>query len=472
MLENLSAAKIVSLVTSKEIKTTEVVDYYLSQIKKYNPKLNAIVSLKKEEQIKIEANNFKNSSDKIGLIPGMPLAIKDITDAKGFPTTFGLPEYKNNIASKNSILVERLINQGAIIIGKTNTPELAVGGHTMNKIFGSTANAYDTSKSAGGSSGGAATAVAASLVPFADGTDMMGSLRNPPAFSNLYGFRPTPGVIPEDRSDFKKNYPILQSAGCIAKTPNELALFLDAIAGKHGLDPISFDLTSSFRDKEFSDSEFLNLKIAWLGDMQGQYKFESGIIELCENKLQLLEKNSIKIEYLNPELDTEQLWECFTTLRSKIQYEDYSKMELISLENLSIPPRWEYDSGKKIKNQDFHKSMILRGDYTKIINSLFLRFDFLVLPAAQMFPFDKNLPFPKKLGTMEFDTYHRWLEVVILSSLFSLPTVTVPVGFSETGLPMGMQIIAKKGDDLNLIAFAKRYEELFRFSKFKPKNLD
>ena len=118
----------------------------------------------------------------------------------------------------------------------------------MNKIFGSTANAYDTSKSAGGSSGGAATAVAASLVPFADGTDMMGSLRNPPAFSNLYGFRPTPGVIPEDRSDFKKNYPILQSAGCIAKTPNELALFLDAIAGKHELDPISFDLTSSFRD--------------------------------------------------------------------------------------------------------------------------------------------------------------------------------------------------------------------------------
>ena len=173
MLENLSAAKIVSLVTSKEIKTTEVVDYYLSQIKKYNPKLNAIVSLKKDEQIKIEANNFENSSDKIGLIPGMPLAIKDITDAKGFPTTFGLPEYKNNIASKNSILVERLINQGAIIIGKTNTPELAVGGHTMNKIFGSTANAYDTSKSAGGSSGGAATAVAASLVPFADGTDMM-----------------------------------------------------------------------------------------------------------------------------------------------------------------------------------------------------------------------------------------------------------------------------------------------------------
>ena len=206
--------------------------------------------------------------------------------------------------------------------------------------------------------------------------------------------------------------------------------------------------------------------------MQGQYKFESGIIELCENKLQILEKNSIKIEYLNPELDTEQLWECFTTLRSKIQYEDYSKMELISLENLSIPPRWEYDAGKKIKNQDFQKSMILRGDYNKIVSSLFSRFDFLVLPAAQMFPFDKNLPFPKKLGTMEFDTYHRWLEVVILSSLFSLPTVTVPVGFSEIGLPMGMQIIANKGNDLNLIAFAKRYEELFRLSKFKPKNLD
>jgi len=201
MLEDLSAEKIVSQILLKQITVEEVVTHFLERINKFNDSLKAIVSLKDEKIIREEAKNKKLqklNEYQEKLLFGLPLAVKDLFDVKGLPTSYGLPEFKNNLATKNSIIVERLINHGAIIIGKTNTPELGVGSHTTNKLFGVTANAYDTTKSAGGSSGGAASAVAASLVPFADGSDMMGSCRNPAAYANLYGFRPTPGLIPEN----------------------------------------------------------------------------------------------------------------------------------------------------------------------------------------------------------------------------------------------------------------------------------
>ena len=179
---------------------------------------------------------------------GLPLACKDLFDIKGIPSTYGFPPYKNNIAKKNSLIVDRLINNGAIIIGKTNTAELGVGGHTTNRLFGPTSNPYDFSKSSAGSSGGAGAAVAAGLIPFADGTDMMGSCRGPAAFANIYGFRPTTGLIPTDRSNEKNlsKLTVLTSPGCFAKSPEEMSVLLDCIVGSDPLDPLSFDIDGSF----------------------------------------------------------------------------------------------------------------------------------------------------------------------------------------------------------------------------------
>ena len=243
MFENKSVHEIISIIHKKEVSVKEVVSFYLDRIKKFNSSLNAIVSIKDEEKIIKEAKDKDENFDKNKPLLGLPLAPKDLLDVVGFPTTYGFPGYKNYFPKKNSLIVDRLVDAGAIIIGKTNTAELGVGGHTTNRLFGETSNPYNLSKSAGGSSGGAGVAVAANLLPFADGTDMMGSCRTPAAYTNIYGFRPTPGLIPDYRTNSKKDkLPILSTPGCMARTPNDLSIILDNVSGEHKSDPYSFSL--------------------------------------------------------------------------------------------------------------------------------------------------------------------------------------------------------------------------------------
>ena len=474
MLENLSADKIVSNIIEKKISAEEVTDYYLQRIKRYNPVINAIVSLKDEEEIKAEAKEkdfAKNSDNKLKLLYGLPLAVKDLFDVKGIPTTYGIKEFKNNIPTKNSLIVDRLINHGAIIIGKTNVPEFAVGAHTNNKLFGPTANVYDTNNSAGGSSGGSAAAIAAELVPMSDGSDMMGSCRIPAAFANIYGVRPTPGLIPVERNVRQKiDLPHLSTTGCLARTPNDMSLMLDAISGKHPSDPLSFDLHSTFTNSNLSEFQFSKVKIGWLGDIQGQYLFELDILELCEKALQTLEKHKLQVELLKINMKTNIIWDSWTTLRASILYQDIIDMKFENISGMHPGIAWEHHKGQNITDDDISNALKQRNICMNEIDNLFNKFDFLTLPAAQIFPFNKETEYPKKIGNTELDTYHRWMEVTTLASLLGLPTISVPVGFNKKGLPMGMQIIAKKGKDLELVAFAKKYEEIFLFSKYKPKD--
>ena len=468
MLEKLSAEEIVSHIISKQITAEEVIEHYLNRINRFNDSLNAIVSLKDEEIIRDEAKRLKqNNKDSDKLLFGLPMAIKDLTDVEGLPTTYGLTEYRNNFPSKNSIIVDRLIDQGTIIIGKTNTPELGLGSHTTNKLFGPTANIFDQNKTAGGSSGGAATAVGASLVPFADGSDMMGSCRNPAAYTNLYGFRATPGLIPEYRNmKIDKQFPLLTTPGCLTRSPAEMALLLDAIAGKHSSDPFSFDPQSSFREHQINDDDFSKLKIGWLSNMGGAYKFEDGIIDLCETALDDLDKTELQVAHLKSEINSTVLWDSWTTLRSKNIFNYLNEMKLDMHEELGLPVRWEYEKGSGITSNDIQISLGQRSECKNIVEKLFMNFDFLVMPSAQVFPFDKELKYPEEISEYKLDTYHRWMEVVTLASLLGLPTISVPVGFNKNGLPMGMQIIGKKGDDLRVVSFAKKYEEIFNFSEY------
>ena len=468
ILKDLPVEQILSLINSKEISIDEVVEYYLERIKKFNHSLNAIVSLKSEEKIREEARNKKLHKTKEGkekLLFGLPLAVKDLTDVKGLPTSYGLPELKNNIANQNSIIVDRLINHGAIIVGKTNTPEFGIGSHTKNKLFGVTANVFNSSKSAGGSSGGAASAVASSMVPFADGSDMMGSCRNPAAYANLYGFRPTPGLIPEKRDLKPENTsPVLSTLGCMAKTPDDMALFLDAVSGKDSADPYSFNILSSFREHIIKDEEFSKLTLGWPSDLIGNYQIDPGIIGMCEKALHNLENVKIKVIHLESKIKSEDLWNSWTTLRAKNNFDDLNEMNLQNPEDLGFPVKWEYQRGKEINSNDIDIALSQRIAFINKVDKLFKDLDFLVMPSAQIFPFNKELDYPKEINGNNLDTYHRWMEVVILVSLLGLPSISVPIGFNNEGLPMGMQIIGKRGDDLKVVAFAKRYEEIFTFS--------
>ena len=469
MLNNQSIKEIQKSIYSRQISIKEVVEYYLDRIEKLNPNLNAIVLQKDRKLIIKEAIEKDKAREVDKPLNGLPIAIKDLTDVVGFKTTYGYPGSKDNEPKKNSLFVNRLINKGAIIIGKTNTAELGVGGHTINRLFGPTSNVYDLSKSAAGSSGGASSAVAAGLLPFADGTDQMGSCRGPAAYANIYGFRPTPGLISADRSGQNLDLPILTTPGCFARNPNDMSILLDEIVGSDSLDKISFDLNGSFKNQIISDKEFSAFKIGWLSNMNGEYNIEKEILDICEIKLRKLEKINIKVEELKPKINNDYLWKSWTTLRAKSIYEDTLAMNISDINSMTYQAIWEFNKGKEIKSKDLVLALDQRQQCLNQINLIFKNFDFLALPSAQVFPFDKNLQFPKEINNIKLDTYHRWLEIFILSSLLELPTITIPVGFNKDGMPMGMQIIGRNKDDLKLFSFAIKYEEAFNYSKNKPR---
>ena len=469
MLNNQSIKEIQKSIYSRQISIKEVVEYYLDRIEKLNPNLNAIVLQKDRKLIIKEAIEKDKAREVDKPLNGLPIAVKDLTDVVGFKTTYGYPGSKDNEPKKNSLFVNRLINKGAIIIGKTNTAELGVGGHTINRLFGPTSNVYDLSKSAAGSSGGASSAVAAGLLPFADGTDQMGSCRGPAAYANIYGFRPTPGLISADRSGQNLDLPILTTPGCFARNPNDMSILLDEIVGSDSLDKISFDLNGSFKNQIISDKEFSAFKIGWLSNMNGEYNIEKEILDICEIKLGELEKINIKVEELKPKINNDYLWKSWTTLRAKSIYEDTLAMNISDINSMTYQAIWEFNKGKEIKSKDLVLALDQRQQCLNQINLIFKNFDFLALPSAQVFPFDKNLQFPKEINNIKLDTYHRWLEIFILSSLLELPTITIPVGFNKDGMPMGMQIIGRNKDDLKLFSFAIKYEEAFNYSKNKPR---
>ena len=468
MLENKNIQEIITHIHKNELQVKEVVQYYLDKIKKLNPSLNAIILQKDEKKIINQAEEKDNLKDKSKPLFGLPIAIKDLSDVIGIPTTYGFPGSKNNFPKQNSLFVDLLINNGAIVIGKTNSAELGVGGHTINRLFGPTSNVYNLNKSAAGSSGGAASAVAAGLLPFADGTDQMGSCRGPAAYSNIYGFRPTPGLIASSRLSHNSKLPILTTPGCFSKNPQDMSIFLDVIVGKNSSDQYSFNLDGTFKDTFIKENELSKIKIGWLSNMNSKYNIENGILEMCEESLKKLNSENILIENLKPNLNVDVLWDSWTTLRAKSIYDDTVNMGIKDIDSMTFQAIWEYKKGSAINSENIELALTQKKKCLQQINKIFENFDLLTLPSAQIFPFDKQIQYPTEINKVKLDTYHRWLEVFILSSLLDLPTITVPVGFNKNNLPMGMQIIGKKGDDLKVFAFAKKYEEIFKYSNITP----
>ena len=365
MLENFSVHQIISKIKKREIKIVEVLNFYLDRIKKFNPKLNAIIShideTKITEEAKLKDENFNSDNDKDDIY-GLPIAVKELFDIKNEVTCYGYKELLKNIPKQDSLLVDNY-RKNTILIGKTNLSEFAVGCHTTNRVYGATSNVYDHSKSAGGSSGGAAAAVAANLIPFADGTDMMGSCRNPAAFANIYGLRPTPGAIAEDRFEIKnlKDFPLISTTGCFARTPNDMEFLFNYIKGKNVKDKLSFDL-EDINIKKLSD-----LKIGWCIDLNEQYKYEDGIIDLCENILKKLQSNNLNIEDLKTEINSEELWYSWIILRAKFLYENFLLYNLKNLNELPSQAYWEYKKGKSIETNDVLKAIEIRNKYNKCL---------------------------------------------------------------------------------------------------------
>ncbi|MEM5326549.1 amidase [Paraburkholderia sp. JHI2823] len=460
----------------RKVSCREVMSAFLDHIERVNTPANAIVSLRERATLLAEADERDAQlarGEYLGWMHGMPQAPKDLTATAGIPSTQGSPLLRNEVPKADALMAARMRAQGAIFIGKTNTPEFGLGSNTYNTVFGTTLNAYDPTRSAGGSSGGTAVALALRMLPVADGSDMMGSLRNPAGWNNVFGFRPSQGRVPSVPAH-DLFFHQLGYAGPMGRNVPDLAMLLSTQAGYDARAPLSL----AEDPVQFAGSlerDFRCARIGWLGDYGGYLPMEDGVLALCETAVKEFESIGCKVEAARPDFAMERLWQAWLTLRQfscagtlGAFYRDPEKHRLLKPE-----AQWEVEGGLKLSAEDVWNATVTRSQWYNTLLALFEHYDYLALPSAQLFPFDASEHWPKSIAGRAMDTYHRWMEVVIGGSLAGLPVISVPAGFDAQGLPMGLQIIGKPRADLSVLQLAHAYDQATQWVKRRlPAQLD
>ncbi|MGR3813013.1 MAG: amidase [Cognatishimia activa] len=458
---NSTATDILRGIREGRTNAADLMEATFDRIDAANPNVNALVSVL-ERATALELAHHADQTEPVGPLHGLPIAVKDLANASGFVTTMGSPLFASAKAAKSDdIMVARMRDAGAIVIGKTNTPEFGLGSHTTNPVFGPTRNPWDVSRTAGGSSGGAAVALATGMLALADGSDMMGSLRNPAGWTGTYGLRPSFGAVPsEPHAD--SFLPQLATNGPMARTPKDLALLLSVQAGRDPRQPhhTALDPAGPLRP----------LRIGWLADWEGAYPMEPGILDVCSDAIVALDALGHEIVPLSPGFAADALWDSWITLRSWQVATSLAPLEALpnGRAQLNRQAIWELDRGKAMSAQEVHKASVTRSQWFAQAARLFEQVDVLALPTAQCWPFDVDLDWPKEIAGQSMDTYHRWMEVVVPASLIGLPALAVPAGFGSHGLPMGLQLIGPRGSDYQLIQAAERYHESINWADMSP----
>ena len=428
---------------------------YLARIEAHNPVHNAIVSLRPADELMAEADDadaaLARGEDR-GRLHGFPLAVKDLVETRGIRTTHGSPLYADHIAADDALLAARMRGAGAIVIGKTNVAELGFGSQTYNPVFGVTRNAIDPSRTAGGSSGGAAVSVALRLLPVADGSDSMGSLRNPAAFNAVVGFRPTPGRVPPGAPD-ARFLEDLSTEGPMGRTVDDAAFLLSVIAGPDAASPLSLEASGDLFAQPLSGLP-AGRRIGWLADLGGYLATEPGVLETCERALRRLGDAGFTVEAATLPFPPELAWQTWTTLRSWQIAGGLGELFRDPVCRPLFKPEaaWEIERGLAISGEQVWSAINRRSEVFRGLLALLDRFDVLALPAAQVFPFPAEVHWPAEVGGRAMDTYHRWMEVSIYATLGGLPTVAVPAGRGPGGLPAGLQLLGRPRADLAVLA--------------------
>jgi amidase len=466
----LDACALAKVIRAGQVSRVEVMTAYLDRIERLNPKVNAIVSLQDRGDLMRQARERDEELARgqyRGWMHGFPQAIKDLAATKGIRTTHGTPFLKDFVPEADAIFVERMKQAGAIIIGKTNTPEMGLGSHTYNSVFGTTFNAYDQSRTAGGSSGGAAVALALRMLPVADGSDHGGSLRNPAAFNNVLGLRTSYGRVPANAEEVF--LPGLGVAGPMARNVADLARLLSVQAGYDPRVPLSIREDPAMFAAPLK-GEVKGKRLAWFGDLGGHLPMEPGILDLCRGALRVFEELGCHVEEAVPDFDPERIWQAWLPLRHwqvgavwAAAYADPAKRALMKPE-----ARWEIENGFKLSAYDIHRASAVRTAWYQTVRRLFEDYDFWLLPSAQVFPFDASRDWPKEIAGRAMDTYHRWMQVVIPATMSGCPAVSIPVGFGPNGLPMGMQIVGSNHGERAILELAYAYEQATGWVEKRP----
>lgn len=453
-------------IRARKVSCREVMSAFLDHIERINPVVNALVSLQDREQLLKQADErdaLLARGQHLGWMHGLPQAPKDLTNTAGIPTTNGSPIFRDYVPKQDSIMVERMRRSGAILIGKSNTPEFGLGSVCYNTVFGITRNAYDPRRNAGGSSGGAAVALATRMLPVADGSDMMGSLRNPAAYNNVFGFRPSQGRVPFGPTS-EVFFQQMAYEGPMARTVRDLAMLLSVQAGHDPRTPLSIDQDPAIFTATLQ-RDFRGARIGWMGDYRGYLPMEAGVLELCREALKGFEAIGCVVDEAMPDYPMEQLWQTWLTLRHFTiaglgggLYADPAKRALMKPELI-----WEIEGGLKLDATQVWQASVQRSKWYEALRRLFETYDYLVLPTAQVFPFDAELHWATEVAGRPMDTYHRWMEVVIGGTLAGLPIINVPAGFNAQGLPMGLQVIGRAQADFAVLQLAHAYEQATRW---------
>ncbi|HEU4492731.1 MAG TPA: amidase [Rubrobacteraceae bacterium] len=460
----LSAAELVRLVRAKELSVREMVESHLARIERFNPQVNAVVTLTAEQAMDRAhaADDALARGEEVGPLVGLPVAHKDLVPTKGVRTTFGSLVYKDFVPDHDALVVERLKKAGAISLGKTNTPEFGAGSQTFNEIFGETLNPYDPATTCGGSSGGAAVALACGMVPIADGSDMGGSLRNPASFCNVVGFRPSPGRVPSwpDPTPWLS----LSVDGPMARTVEDTALMLSAIAGPDPRCPASITVPGTLFMGPL-ERDFGGVRLAWSRDLGG-LPVDPRVTAVLEEHRSIFESLGCAVEEAEPDFAGAD--EVFQVLRAWRYELAYGELLAHHREEMKDTVVWNIEEGTRLSGPQIGRAERMRTELFHRMRTFMQPYEFLVAPVSQVPPFDVKQRYVTEIAGERMETYIDWMRSCYYVSVTGLPAVSVPCGFTPEGLPVGVQIVGRYRDDYGVLQLAHAFEGATRHGERRP----
>ncbi len=448
---NRSAVELAGAIRSGELSSVEVVTAHLDRIDDVNGDVNAIVAARPRDDILADAATA-DASDPTGPLHGLPVAVKDLENVAGLPTRSGSVVTSDQPVASDGHIAAKLRAAGAIIVGKTNTPEFGTGSHTFNEVYGLTRNPWDLGRSAGGSSGGAAAALAARMLPIADGSDFGGSLRNPAGFCNVVGMRPSIGRVadPATRSTHLMR---LGVRGPMGRSVADTALVMSALAGPHPDDPLSLpDDPASFTEMGEAPSA---IRLAYAGDM-GLFTCEPEVLALCRAAAERVTAAGGSLTEAVPDMTDSMM--VFRTLRG-LSYRDLGAMlpaDAFGLLKGTVQENITF--GRGLDADDVIAAEVARADLHRRMSAFFRDFDVLALPSAQVAPFPAEWEFPATIDGVEMGDYLDWMTTCCVITPTGCPAISIPAGFTSDGLPVGLQLVAPVGHDRRLLQIAAALE--------------
>ena len=459
------AVDILAAMRAKKLSSREVMQAHLQQIHRLNEKVNAIVTLVPEDQLMAQAAAADEALAKgnwLGPLHGLPVAVKDLHEAKGIRTTYGSPLHKNFVPDFDCRVVQREKAAGAIVIGKTNVPEFGLGSQTFNPVFGPTHNPYDLTKTCGGSTGGGAVALACGMAPLADGSDMGGSLRNPPNFCNVVGLRPSPGRVSNVPTQL--GWMTLSVPGPVARNVTDCAFFLSVLAGFDYHSPISIDQTGEQFAQPLTGRSFKGVRVAMFKDMG--LPWEPEVKATVQAQRKVFESLGCIVEEAEP--DFADANECFLAWRHWSVEHSFGDLLATHGDQLNEYVHWHVEEGRKLTGPYLSRIEAKRTALFQRVCNFKGEYDFFVVPVNQVLPFDVNQHYPTEIAGVKMETYMAWMKSAYYISTAGNPAAAVPCGFSSSGLPIGLQIVGRHHDDWGVLQLAYAFEQATNIGKRRP----